>query len=146
MASPPRSATSERPAEGFATPPVPPLTLADEYAPRSATDSDVGTFFDVANFALESGLVMPQVQVSYRSWGLLNAERDNASNVVVKVDPAINLDGPYLNNTLASTIRLDISANNWGLHARQTALPEQLRPHQVGQRVESNSAPVIRAR
>lgn len=78
MASPPRSATSERPAEGFATPPVPPLTLADEYAPRSATDSDVGTFFDVANFALESGLVMPQVQVSYRSWGLLNAERDNA--------------------------------------------------------------------
>jgi hypothetical protein len=83
---------------------------------------------------------IPAQLVIRDSW--MDAERDNASNVVVKVDSAINLDGPYLNNSFASTMRLDISANNWGLQPRQTALPEQLRPHQVGRRVEGDSAPV----
>ena len=83
---------------------------------------------------------IPAQLVIRDSW--MDAERDNASNVVVKVDSAIDLDGPYLNNTFAATMRLDISSNNWGLQPRQTALPEQLRPHQVGQRVEGDSAPV----
>eukprot|EP01043_Picozoa_sp_COSAG02_P026124 COSAG02_NODE_1495_length_12314_cov_33.691691_7_plen_795_part_00 len=83
---------------------------------------------------------IPAQLVIRDSW--MDTERDNESNVVVKIDPAINLDGPYLNNTFASTVRLDISANNWGLQPRQAALPEQLRPHQVGQRIEGDSAPI----
>ena len=65
------------------------------------------------------------------SW--FEAERDNASYAVVGLDPAIDLDGPYLANPIASasTIRIEIAANNWGLRPQQRALPAQLGPFVV---------------
>ena len=52
---------------------------------------------------------------------------------MVGLDPAIDLDGPYLANPIASasTIRIEIAANNWGLRPQQRALPAQLGPFVV---------------
>ena len=67
-------------------------------------------------------------------------------NVVVVVDPAIDLDGPYMTelpavnwDTRTSPV-FDISTNNWQLLPPQGDLPEQLRPYQVGT-VEGEAAP-----
>ena len=59
--------------------------------------------------------------------------------MLVRVNASINLDGPYLNNSLQKP-RFDISNNNWRLRPTQADLPEQLRPFLVG-RVEAERAP-----
>jgi hypothetical protein len=105
-----------------------PLPTRMRSSPSSSIILDSCLFAGSWGHAYGAGVYLAEIpaQLVIRdSW--MDAERDNASNVVVRVDSAINLDGPYLNNSFASTIRLDISANNWGLQPRQIAFPEQLR-------------------
>ena len=73
----------------------------------------------------------------------MQAEVGSRSNVLVRVSPEIDLDGPYMTalpgNSLTAPI-FDIGANNWQLLPPQADLPEQLRPYQLG-RVEAAAAP-----
>ena len=84
---------------------------------------------------------IPAQLVIRDSW--MEAEVGNKSYKVVRFDPAIDMDGPYVTAPTVvgrSTPVFDIKTTNWGLLPEQTDLPEQLRPYQVG-RVESEHAP-----
>jgi hypothetical protein len=61
---------------------------------------------------------------------------------IVRVDPAIDLDGPYMPSPgrVISTPVFDIATNNWGPRPPQADLPEQLRPYQRGP-VEASRPP-----
>ena len=52
---------------------TPPPTLQDEYGAMDHSD----LYFHLASFALESGMVLDNVRVAYRTWGSLSTEADN---------------------------------------------------------------------
>jgi hypothetical protein len=88
------------------------------------------------DYAAEVYMVEVPSQLIIRdSW--MQAEVSVGNSTVVRVDPSIDLDGPYMTTmppiTSTRTRPLfDISQNNWQLLPAQSDLPEQLRPYQVG--------------
>ena len=48
--------------------------MEDEYGKMDSS----GETYKVSNFLLESGKVLKNVEVKYRTWGKLNSNRDNA--------------------------------------------------------------------
>jgi hypothetical protein len=75
----------------------------------------------------------------------MQSQQDNATQQLVKLDPAIDLNGPYLVNSIAASEsgrpRFELSGNNWGIRSQQNDLPEQLRPFLSG-RIEADAAPI----
>lgn len=94
-------------------------------------------------FGAEVYLIEIPAQLIIRnSWMQAEMSGGVQNSVILKVDPAIDLDGPYMPSPgrVISTPVFDISSNNWGVHPPQADLPEQLRPYQVG-RVEGTRPP-----
>ena len=104
---------------------------------RCAFSGSYGHFAGAEVFLEE----VPSQLIIRDSW--MQAEVGSRSNVLVRVSPEIDLDGPYMTalpgKSLTAPI-FDIGANNWQLNPTQAELPEQLRPYQLG-RVEATAAP-----